>query len=296
MVLAALHENDEWNAALDRRGIIDRSLVQIDPWPAGTFGLDHEEGRRISRCLSYLRESKEDNGYARPARGPDRLRRHGAGRGARGRRPRRRALPAQVAAATSPRTTDRSGPISSRSRSPSRRDRASRSRATWSAGRSGRCGSAWTRSRAWCLRSVGLRGRRPVRPILHRAVGQRDGRALRRSGPDARWKNAFDAGEWGLGRMANSLDARLRLPRRDPLLRRRLGRRAGKPGHRQERHLHPRGGLRDPLEARRHGVAGAPRCAGRAGWWSARSPPSATTSTASTGTSTSTAPCSSRSS
>src|SRR5258708_10338895 len=48
MVLAALHENPEWNAALDRRGVVDHSLVQIDPWPAGTFGLGHEEGRRIT--------------------------------------------------------------------------------------------------------------------------------------------------------------------------------------------------------------------------------------------------------
>jgi primary-amine oxidase len=44
-------------------------MVQIDPWPAGTFGLGHEEGRRIARCLAYLRESKEDNGYARPLEG-----------------------------------------------------------------------------------------------------------------------------------------------------------------------------------------------------------------------------------
>ena len=43
LVLAALHEHPEWNAALERRGIIDRSMVQIDPWPAGTFGLPHEE-------------------------------------------------------------------------------------------------------------------------------------------------------------------------------------------------------------------------------------------------------------
>src|SRR5580704_6884822 len=69
LVLAALHEHPEWNAALERRGIIDRSMVQIDPWPAGTFGLPHEEGRRITRCLAYLRESPDDNGYARPLEG-----------------------------------------------------------------------------------------------------------------------------------------------------------------------------------------------------------------------------------
>ena len=68
-VLNALHENAEWNAALDRRGVTDRSLVQIDPWPAGTFGLDHEKNRRITRCLAYRRDSADDNGYARPLEG-----------------------------------------------------------------------------------------------------------------------------------------------------------------------------------------------------------------------------------
>jgi len=43
--------------------------VQIDPWPAGSFGNPHEEGRRISRCIFYLRESATDNGYARPIEG-----------------------------------------------------------------------------------------------------------------------------------------------------------------------------------------------------------------------------------
>ena len=44
-----------WNAALDRRGIVDKSLVQIDPWPAGTFGSHHEKNRRITKALAYLR-------------------------------------------------------------------------------------------------------------------------------------------------------------------------------------------------------------------------------------------------
>ena len=44
MVLAALHAHPEWNAALDRRGIEDRSLVQIDPWPAGHVRPGPREG------------------------------------------------------------------------------------------------------------------------------------------------------------------------------------------------------------------------------------------------------------
>ena len=43
--------------------------VQIDPWPAGVFGYDCEDGRRISRCISFLRDDQTDNGYARPIEG-----------------------------------------------------------------------------------------------------------------------------------------------------------------------------------------------------------------------------------
>src|SRR5437588_44636 len=68
--IVALHEHPEWKAALARRGITDLTRVQIDPWPAGNFGLSHEEGRRISRCLAYYRETDTDNGYARPIEGP----------------------------------------------------------------------------------------------------------------------------------------------------------------------------------------------------------------------------------
>lgn len=56
-------------AALARRGVTDLEHVQIDPWPAGTFGFEAEEGRRIARCLTFLREFHEDNGYARPVEG-----------------------------------------------------------------------------------------------------------------------------------------------------------------------------------------------------------------------------------
>ena len=52
-----------------RRGITDVDRVQIDPWPTGNFGRDMEDGRRITRCLSYYREEPSDNGYARPVEG-----------------------------------------------------------------------------------------------------------------------------------------------------------------------------------------------------------------------------------
>jgi primary-amine oxidase len=63
--------NPEYQAALARRGITGDMLgqLQIDPWPAGVFGYECEEGRRISRCISFLRETPTDNGYARPIEG-----------------------------------------------------------------------------------------------------------------------------------------------------------------------------------------------------------------------------------
>jgi primary-amine oxidase len=62
-------EHPEYVAALERRGITDLDNVQIDPWPAGSFGYAAEADRRIARCISFLRESPEDNGYARPIEG-----------------------------------------------------------------------------------------------------------------------------------------------------------------------------------------------------------------------------------
>ncbi len=62
-------EHPEYVAALARRGITDVNQVQIDPWPAGSFGYDAETDRRIARCISFLRTDPQDNGYARPIEG-----------------------------------------------------------------------------------------------------------------------------------------------------------------------------------------------------------------------------------
>ena len=69
MAIIATREHPDYLAALARRGIPDPEQVQIDPWPAGVFGYDVEPGRRIARCISFLRETPDDNGYARPIEG-----------------------------------------------------------------------------------------------------------------------------------------------------------------------------------------------------------------------------------
>ncbi|MEZ5208248.1 MAG: hypothetical protein R2690_15055 [Acidimicrobiales bacterium] len=69
--MAAVRQHPDWTAAMARRGIEGEALdrVQIDPWPPGTFDLDVERGRRLSRVIFYLRSDTEDNGYARPIEG-----------------------------------------------------------------------------------------------------------------------------------------------------------------------------------------------------------------------------------
>jgi primary-amine oxidase len=63
---AAVRADPRWQAAMRKRGVTDFSLAMVDPWSAGHFGLPDEDGRRLSRTLTWIRRSPTDNGYARP--------------------------------------------------------------------------------------------------------------------------------------------------------------------------------------------------------------------------------------
>ncbi len=60
-----------WQAAMRRRGLTDAdmALAQIDPFSSGYFGRDFERGRRLVRAVSYYRSELKDNGYAHPIEG-----------------------------------------------------------------------------------------------------------------------------------------------------------------------------------------------------------------------------------
>ena len=203
-VLAALHEHPEWNAALDRRGILDRSLVQIDPWPAGTFGLAHEEGRRITRCLAYLRESADDNGYARPLEGL--LAFVDMGRGE---------VLEVVDLGVVP-FPPKSGSYYPEDNGPLRSD-LKPLEITQPEGPSFEIEGNLVRWQKWSFRlgfdpleglvlyTVGYEDGGRVRPVLFRASVSEMVVPYGHPGPMHAWKSAFDAGEWGLGRMANTL-------------------------------------------------------------------------------------------
>jgi primary-amine oxidase len=52
--------------ALKGRGLTDLDLVCIEPWSAGHYGVE-AGGRRLLRCLVYARLEADDNPYAHPA-------------------------------------------------------------------------------------------------------------------------------------------------------------------------------------------------------------------------------------
>ena len=66
---AAVQADPRFQAAIKKRGITDSSLVMVDPWSAGNYGFEDEEGRRLVLARNFLRSSPTDNGYARPIEG-----------------------------------------------------------------------------------------------------------------------------------------------------------------------------------------------------------------------------------
>jgi primary-amine oxidase len=63
--------DEGWRNAIKRRGLTDEDikLVQVDPFSAGNFGFPLEAGKRVVRAVSYYRESLKDNAYSHPIEG-----------------------------------------------------------------------------------------------------------------------------------------------------------------------------------------------------------------------------------
>ncbi|MCU1353099.1 MAG: primary-amine oxidase, partial [Acidimicrobiales bacterium] len=204
VAIGALHEHDGYREALARRGITDLAQVQIDPWPTGSFGDPIEAGRRIARCISYYREDPSDNGYARPIEGllavVDMARGEVLDLVDHGVVP----LPAQR------------GSYLPEDHEPHRADLRPLE-ITQPDGPSFTVDGHVIRWQRWSLhvsldpleglvlRDLGYEDGGRVRPILRRAAINEMVVPYGDPDPAQGWKNAFDVGEWGLGRMANSL-------------------------------------------------------------------------------------------
>ena len=202
--MGVLHESEEWRDALAKRGITDLSTVQIDPWPAGSFGDAAEDATRLTRVVSYLRHDPTDNGYAHPieglvavidlsARRVVEIVDHGVV-----------AVPAEC----SNYDIERAGPARTSLRpleivqpdGPSFTvDGNLLSWENW------RLRVSMDPIEGLVLHQVGWDDGTRVRPILHRAALSEMVVPYGTTAPTHDWKNAFDAGEWGMGRFVNSL-------------------------------------------------------------------------------------------
>ncbi len=202
--IVGVKESPEWQAALRRRGIEDFDKVQIDPWPAGSFDSPHEDGRRISRCISYYRDEPTDNGYAQPIEGVIAFFDQGAGK-----------VLEVVDLGVVPMPEER-GEYLPAAVGPARDDLAPLE-IVQPDGPSFEVDGHHVRWSRWSFRvgfdpyeglvlhTVAYHDGDRVRPVLHRASISEMVVPYGDPSPMHGWKNAFDAGEWGLGRMANSL-------------------------------------------------------------------------------------------
>jgi primary-amine oxidase len=66
---AAVKADPRFIEACARRGITDIDLVCVDPWSAGNFGVEGEEGRHLSHAFCWVKSSMNDNLYAHPIDG-----------------------------------------------------------------------------------------------------------------------------------------------------------------------------------------------------------------------------------
>ncbi|MBV9793707.1 MAG: primary-amine oxidase [Actinobacteria bacterium] len=58
-----------WCAAMARRGLADPARIRVSALSAGVFDLPGEQGRRLVRCLSFLQLHDDDNVWAHPVDG-----------------------------------------------------------------------------------------------------------------------------------------------------------------------------------------------------------------------------------
>lgn len=194
----------QFQAALARRGVTDLDLVMVEGWPAGTYWGEHNT-RRLAHGLVWVRSELGDNGFARPAENLSALVDLNAGRVIR------------VMDGTVVPFPPEAGNYSTRYVKEFRPD-LQPIEITQPEGPSFRTDGhhvrwqkwdirfGWTPREGLVLHTVGYEDDGRLRPILYRASLSE--MIVPYGDPtDAHYrKNAFDAGEYGLGLMANSLE------------------------------------------------------------------------------------------
>lgn len=193
-----------WRAAAARRGVTDLELVQLDPFSAGNFGFPEERGRRLVRAPAYVKHFPEDNAYAHPLDGLLAYVDLNA-----------KEVVELVDVEPVP-VPQAEGNFGRTAKIPPRRDLRPLE-IVQAEGPSFEVDGHQIRWHQWSLRvsangreglvlhqvSIDDRGRE--RPVLYRASISEMVVPYGDPGPSWFWRSAFDEGEYGLGRLANSL-------------------------------------------------------------------------------------------
>lgn len=67
---AAVKKSPIFQSCLKKRGITNPDLVWCDPWSVGRYGFDYEKnGKRFAMAVCFVQQDKEDNAYAHPIDG-----------------------------------------------------------------------------------------------------------------------------------------------------------------------------------------------------------------------------------
>lgn len=205
-----LVKNDaNYQQALLKRGVTDPSLVMIDPWSAGHFHIEEDEGKRIVRALAWVRPRENENGYAYPLTGLiavvdvnkmeiTRIEDYGV-----------KPMPPTEGAYI---------PEEAKTYDISPRQDVKKLDIIQPEGPSFTLDGHYIEWQKWKIRfgftpreglvihTVGYEDKGKVRPILYRAALSEMVVPYGDTNPAHNWQNAFDAGEYGIGQLANSLE------------------------------------------------------------------------------------------
>jgi primary-amine oxidase len=216
MFQSIVHGDPQWQEAMRKRGIAEFGKVQVEMWSAGNFNFPEERGKRLFRGLSYLREDSK-NPYARPIEGVIAVVDMNA----------RKVLKViDTGVVPVPRAT---ADVDEKSVG-TLREAPRPLQIAQPGGASFEIRGSEIRWQKWRFRyalhpreglvlyTVGYEDQGRVRPILHRASLSE--MVVPYGDPSAGWfiRNAFDEGEYAIGRLAVPLDARTDAPDNATLL------------------------------------------------------------------------------
>lgn len=204
--LERIVKNDpEFQRAAKKRGVTDMDLVAVDPWSAGYFGIEEDEGRRVARALCFVRRYDGDNYYGYPLTG---------------------LIPVVDLNKNEVIRIEDTGirplPPSDASYVPENAGLKMRTdlkplEITMPEGPSFEVDGHFVKWQKWqfrigytareglVLHTIGYEDQGKVRPIIYRAALSEMIVPYGDPTPPHNWQNAFDAGEYGLGQLANSL-------------------------------------------------------------------------------------------